>query len=146
MTLSGKKYEALKRSDFFRPLPDSDLAALAESMQIESFENGELVCSAGDVADRVFVVMSGSLNANLPGQDAPVRTMQAGDVIGEYGLFAEEVRSADVVCTTQSDLMSLDYSRFEAFLELFPNTTYALLKQTVRRLLALEKRDQKQDE
>ena len=46
--------------------------------------------------------------------------------------------SADVLCCEDSVLLSLEYVRFREFLDLFPGTTYALLDQTVQRLLAAQ--------
>jgi CRP-like cAMP-binding protein len=133
-----QKLDTLKRSDLFSKVPNSDLRALAESLRIERFKAGEKVCEHGAPADRIYIVASGELDARLPKAKSKVRTMGAGEIIGEYGLFTGQVRSADVTCRKDSVLLSLEYGRFREFLDLFPGTTYALLEQTVHRLLAAQ--------
>lgn len=135
----NEKYHALKRSVFFRDIPDSDLLALAESMSVIIFHEKETVCAAGDEADQIFLVVSGQLKVSVPGSTKEGRSLSSGDVFGEYGLFVEDVRSADVKSIGETVLLALDYERFQAFLELFPATTYALLKEAVQRLVTLEK-------
>ena len=138
--VTDDKYTTLKHSKFFGRIPESDLIALAESMSIEQFDAGEYICRVGDIADRVFVIKSGEIDILLTDKKKPIRTMVAGDVIGEYGMFTNEARSANILCKTNATLMTLEYYRFEAFLELFPNTTYELFKQTVQRLIAVEQK------
>lgn len=132
------KLTTLRHSPFFREIPEEDLSALSELMVFEYYKKGDTVCAIGEVADRIFIVSSGTLSIHLKGTKKSVRQMSVGDVIGEYGLFTEEVRTADVVCENNVVLMSLEYHRFKSFLELFPNTTYAVLRETVLRLVSLE--------
>jgi CRP-like cAMP-binding protein len=134
------KFGVLKMSEFFNRVRDADLRTLAESMNVEFFKQGDTLFRADEVADRVFVVMSGDLGVFLGKAKKPARHMGPGDVIGEYALFTGETRSATVKCTSDVVLLSLDNRRFLEFLKLFPNITIALLEQTVHRLLALEGR------
>lgn len=138
------KFGVLKMSEFFNRVRDADLRTLAESMTVEYFKKGDTLFKAGEVADRVFVVMSGELGVFLGKGRKPARLMGPGDVIGEYALFTGETRSATVTCRADAVLLSLDNGRFLEFLKLFPNITVALLEQTVHRLLACEGRASEQ--
>ena len=133
-----RKFNVLRGSTFFRKVPESDLMALAESMHVEKFREGEAVCLAGEPADRVFVVLSGTLEVRRPEGVGRPKSVVEGDLFGEYGLFADETRTADVVCSRDSTLLSLEYARFREFLELFPSTTYALLEHAVLALLSVQ--------
>ena len=42
------------------------------------------------------------------------------------------------MCRKDSELPSLECGRFREFLDVFPGTTYALLEQTVQRLMAAQ--------
>lgn len=135
---TDEKLRALNASDFFRKVPRTDLRAFAESLRVENFEKGETVCRDGEVADRIFVVASGELEVRLPKFKGRAPKVAPGEIIGEYGLFTGQIRTADVVSRTNSTLLSLEYDRFREFLDQFPDTTYALLDQTVQRLLAAQ--------
>jgi CRP-like cAMP-binding protein len=136
------KFGVLRQSEFFKKVPDQDLRTLAESMDVEVFHAGDTVFEINEIADTVFVVTSGELDVYVDADAtaAPIRSMAAGDVIGEYALFTGEYRTATVKARTDCFLLSLENSRFLEFLELFPNITVALLNQTVHRLLTCEQR------
>ena len=108
-------------------------------MHEEHFASGETVCcSAGDIGDRVYLVMSGGLDVALPGQGGcgPASSLP-GDLFGEYGMFDGGLRTATVTCREDSTrLLTLDYARFRAFLLDFPETMLSVFGTTVHRLLA----------
>lgn len=139
---TASKLDTLRTSELFRKVPHSDLRAFAESLRVEHFRANEAVCMLGDVADRIFIVASGELGIWIAGakkgSKKKVRTLGRGQLIGEYGLFTGQVRNADVLCETDAVLLSVEYDRFRDFLDLFPGTTYALLEETVHRLLAAQ--------
>ncbi len=131
---------ALSKCDLFASVAEADLSALVEVMREERFEEGETVCSAGEIGDRVYVVMSGTLEVMVAGQVKPVRQLREGDVFGEYGMFEAGERTATVRCLAAATLLTLDYSRFIAFLMTFPEAMFAIFGVTVKRLQALERK------
>ncbi len=62
-----------------------------------------------------------------------------GSVVGEYGMFGPGRRTASVVSRGPSRALALDYQRFHRFLLAFPESSLALLKLTVERLIAQRK-------
>lgn len=135
---TAEKLDTLRKSDLFKKVPSPDLRAFAESLRTERFQKDEKVCEQGDPADRIFIVASGKLEVSLPKPKRKLRMIGAGEMIGEYGLFTGQTRTASVICHENTVLLSLEYMRFREFLDLFPGTTYALLDQTVQRLLAAQ--------
>lgn len=133
-----QKLDTLRKSDLFSKVPHSDLRALAASLRVEQFTAGETVFEQGAPADRIYIIADGQLDIKLPDAKVKLRTMSVGEIIGEYGLFTGQIRTADVICRKDTLLLSLEYGRFHEFLDLFPGTTYALLEQTVNRLVAAE--------
>lgn len=138
MTLD-QRLHTLHNCEFFGGVPESDLLALAEVMHEEHFASGERVCSAGDVGDRVYLVMTGGLDVAVPGQGGSVRQLGPGDLFGEYGMFDGGLRTATVTCREDTSLLTLDYARFRAFLLDFPETMLSIFGTTVHRLLHLER-------
>jgi len=135
---TNERFFVLRSSPFFASVPDSDLTALSEALMVEAFAPGETVCEAGDAADRIFVIGKGTVTVHRDGETEAVRTMTAGALIGEYGMFTGRTRTATVRAQSELVLLSIDYDRFIEFLELFPQTAIALLRETARRLVALE--------
>lgn len=130
----------LETTEVFAAVPRADLAVLAEMMSTERYVAGASVVDAGARAELVFVVATGTLSVFLPGRPEAVRRLGAGDVIGEYGMLSEAVRTASVVADEDTILLSLDYSRFRAYLLRFPEALWVLFAGTVERLLDAERR------
>ena len=130
---------ALKACTVFANIPADELGVLAEMMTTESLRAGETLFEAGEPSDCVFVVVRGELGVFVGGSSAAVRTLGPGQLLGEYGMFQQNVRTATVRATGEALLLSLDYRRFEAFLLQFPQATLVLLGTAVTRLVELER-------
>jgi CRP-like cAMP-binding protein len=131
---------ALKVCPVFANLPGDELSLLAEVMQVEHLLAGETLFEAGDPSDRIFVVVSGQLGVRLPGRSDAVRTLDRGDLLGEYGLVLNDARTASVLAESESLLLSLDNERFRTFLLRFPAASLLLLRTAAQRLVEAERR------
>ena len=134
------RISALHRGSLFRSVPEADLFVLAESMREERFGKDDVVCVEGEVADRVFLVVKGKLSVAVADQIEQVISIGPGTLFGEYGLFDTGLRTATVTAVESSDLLSLNYDQFRAFMLQFPEAMYAILGATVEQLLASQKR------
>ena len=140
---AAQRMQAISVCPVFSGVPARDLGVLAEMMQTERLRADELLFEQGEPSDRVYVVVSGTLAGILPGRTEPVRRLGAGDLLGEYGMFADLVRTATVKAETEAVLLSLDYRRFRAFLSEFPESMFVLMSWAVHRLTALEREKSK---
>ena len=82
---------------------------------------GEAICAAGESASCVFAVQSGYIEVKLAGSDAVIAVMGPGDMVGEYGMFQPEGRTATLVAGPETEVLALDYQRFKRFLMAFPS-------------------------
>ena len=132
------KIAALSRSAVFSRLETDAARLLAEAMKTERLAAGEVLFEAGDVSDRVYLVVEGALRVTV----GPHRTraLRAGDVLGEYALFAGLIRTATVAAEAPATLLSLDYTRFRSFLTTVPGAALILLQIAIERMLELEAR------
>jgi len=137
---AAAREQVLTRSSVFAGVPRADLAMLAELMRTESFDADALVMEAGEPADCVYVVAEGTLSVHLPNSAQRIRTLRAGDVLGEYGILAGSVRTTTVRADEPVVLLSLEYERFQEYLLRFPTALWVLFEDAVRRLLAAERR------
>ena len=135
-----QRMQALRVCPVFSGVPADDLGVLAEMMQTECLDAGELLFKYGDPSDRAYVVVSGQLAILIPGRAEAARFLGPGELLGEYGMFSGLVRTAAAKAQTQTVLLSLDYRRFRAFLIHFPESMFVVLKTVVHRLIALERK------
>ncbi len=129
----------LRRSAYFQSLSEYDLATLAEAMNEEHYQPGEIVLAAGEPADRIFVVVEGTLEIRPKAANFQPIHVGPGALFGEYGMFDKGQRTATVISVGEVRLLSLDYVRFRAFLMRFPEAMWEILGTTVRQLLAMQR-------
>jgi CRP-like cAMP-binding protein len=134
---AARRERVLSESPVFEHVPAEARRIVAELMHVERFDRGEVVCEPGDPAHGVLVLASGALEVSVGGR--PVRTLRPGDVLGEYGMFGDGVRTARVVALEESVAFSLDYGPFVEVLRAHPDAMLALWRITVDRLLERER-------
>jgi|GEM_PF-2555831 len=134
----AEKIRVLSICSVFARVPPASLGTLAEMMEMERLDAAEVLFEQGEPPERIYVVASGRLKVFVPGRPEPVRTLGAGELLGEYGMFSEHGRTATVKAEIAAVLLSLDYQRFRTFLLQFPETMLVLLKTAVQRLVESE--------
>ena len=125
----------LAQCDVFREIPPAELHALATLFERVRVPVGHVLCRAGEKADRVFVVCDGDVVIQAP-NSAPLAAIGRGGLIGEFGMFKEERRTATAIVLGESTLLTLDYMLFRRFLLVYPEAALALLRVVVTRLTA----------
>ncbi len=130
------RLEALRRCQIFANVPGDQLSVLASVVDVESFGPGELILEYGEESDGVYVIARGSCEVFLPDRTAPVATMTAGQLLGEYGLFGQRRRLATVRSVDELVLLYVENEHFKSFLHQFPAAMFAMFGVTVERLVA----------
>jgi monoamine oxidase len=118
------------RSPVFETIPAGDLNVLAAIFTRLDLNDGHILCRAGEPANCIFAVLSGTLDVILPGETKAVTQKGKGDVAGEYGLFLPH-RSATLRAHGPTAVLALDYAKFRKFLMVFPESMMVLFGQSV---------------
>ena len=107
------------------------LELLLPFVKRESFKGKEPLFQKGDAADKLYYLEQGTVW--LPEVD---RTIHAGEIIGEIGVFSPfKERTASAVCTTDSTFLALDE---RTALELYysnPDFGLFMVRTIIRRFL-----------
>lgn len=122
--------ELLKKIRCFSDLDEEALAAVQQVLQPVTFEEGEHLCSEGEIGDRMFIIESGEvavLKAVEDGDPIEVTVLHRGDIAGEMGLFGQKERSATLQALSECRVWTLDYGVFEGLLEQHATVTKGLL-------------------
>ncbi|HEY6091558.1 MAG TPA: FAD-dependent oxidoreductase [Gemmatimonadales bacterium] len=125
----------LRDGEVFSVVPPNELRILATMFTAREFADGEVVFREGDDATEVFAIVEGKMDVRLS-DGWVVAQLGRGQVVGEYGMFGPGKRTETVVSCGPSKALALDYQRFHRFLLAFPESTLALLRLTVERLIA----------
>ncbi|MGE0321223.1 MAG: cyclic nucleotide-binding domain-containing protein [Polyangiaceae bacterium] len=100
---------ALSRVPLFSELDPLTLAALIQGVEFLEVLEGELVYSAGDAADRLFVVVQGEITLlSPPPKELELGRCLANEFFGELGLLSDSVRPTSAVASEDTELLVID--------------------------------------
>ena len=138
MDLSDR-IESLRRCGALASAPGHALEWLAEGALVEAFEPDQIVSAQGELASRVYVVVSGQLQILQGEAGRLISIAEAGSLFGEYAMFVQGQRTAYVVAAAPTVTLSFAPETFREFLMRAPSVTLELLQTAVRRLHRAER-------
>lgn len=97
------------------------------------YEKGEHVIRAGEVGEQAFIIIEGGADVKLPGNDEVIDTLKEGDVFGELALLFDEPRTADIIATSDLQVMTLSKEAFERMFFNDPKKTLSLVQVLAKR-------------
>jgi len=111
--------EILHRSRQLSALASEALTELARSAEPFTLAGGQTLFRQGMKADALYIVTAGQLEiaARIPGDEAAaVSTIEPGEVVGEFALLDDGLRSADVRALQDSAGLRIAKAKFLALL------------------------------
>jgi len=114
-----KSERAKKYTDFLVNVPDlkslskAELTQLAEAMEEETYEKGDVIIRQGETGDYFYIIAEGEVAVSIDG--AEKAKLEAGKYFGEKALLSEDTRAA--TCTAAARTICLSINR-EHFVEL----------------------------
>ena len=103
--------DAIKSIDLFQNLNHIEIKELAKSARCETFAPGELLIHQGETGKGLFIVIQGELLVNQTmhsGVKKILGTLHERDVFGEMSLCTGASHSADIRCTTESVIVTIE--------------------------------------
>jgi CRP-like cAMP-binding protein len=99
---------------------------------VEMYQAGETVFSAGDAGDRMYAVQSGCIDLIIGGR--VVETVSEGGVFGEMSLIDGSARSATATAREASALVPITEQRFQFLTQQTPRFALEVMRVMARRL------------
>jgi len=110
----------LNEIELFRGRKEQTLAALEQLMEKRSYKAGEKIFKRGDTGDELFLIRKGAVRIMLPlseKQSHHLGTFGQGAFFGEMAFLDGDVRSADAVAFSDTELYVLSRKTFDAVAE-----------------------------
>jgi NTE family protein len=126
------------RIPLFAHMNDAQRTALAGNLRWICLPGGQYLFKAGEVADALYVLRSGSLGV-FEGATDLIRQVSADDSVGEISLLSGEPFRYNVRALRDSELLRLDRSLFEHLIERQPRAMLEVARQAMDRLLRRER-------
>jgi CRP-like cAMP-binding protein len=121
----------LANHPFLKGLSEEHLKILDDCSMKRVFEPGEVIFREGDLANRFYLILSGSVLLESPCENEPpstIQTIKAGDVLGWSWLFPPYNWHFDARALERTEAIFLYGTRIRAKCEEQPALGYELVK------------------
>ncbi|MEP7014560.1 MAG: cyclic nucleotide-binding domain-containing protein [Verrucomicrobiota bacterium] len=142
------KYRERSLSNHLRSVPlfatvsEEFLDHLRENVELDSFNQGQIICKEGEDADAFYLIRSGVVRVSqaMPGGEIVRTYLSRGDYFGEIGLLRSIKRTATCAALDAVDVVKIPASEFSLMLEKFPDVRAQLEPVAATRLTAIKER------
>ncbi len=112
------------------------IESLASNARSISLADGDVLVEQGDAADNVYFIQSGTVTASkaTPQGEVVVGTVEAGQVIGEVTVVAGGLRTATLRASGPVEVLEIERSEFEAWLNSNPEIADSVSDQARERV------------
>jgi CRP-like cAMP-binding protein/Fe-S-cluster-containing hydrogenase component 2 len=132
----------LRSVPLFATLNDEFIEHLRQSVELVSYNQGQIICKEGEEADAFYLIRSGMVRVSqaLPGGEMVRTYLSRGDYFGEIGLLRSIKRTATCAALDAVDVVKIPASDFNDMLERFPDVRAHLEPVAEARLTAIKQR------
>lgn len=116
----------LERVPILRRLGAGALRILAIGAESYTVAEGQVLFSAGDIADCAYVVQDGSFSLDSGRPNEPEMIAGSATLLGEAALLAETIRPATAIAREPSLVLRISRAMFIKMLESFPDAALRL--------------------
>jgi CRP-like cAMP-binding protein/Pyruvate/2-oxoacid:ferredoxin oxidoreductase delta subunit len=118
----------LRGVPMFTDLAPDFIAHLKESVELQRFAPGQVICRQGDAADSFYLVRIGfvKVSENYPGGELVLAYLSRGDYFGEIGLLGGGLRTATCTALDHVELVRISDADFRQMVERFPTVRQGL--------------------
>ena len=127
----------LREIPLFSRLDDKALGNLEKAAIRRTYPKNTILISKGDKSDQLFVVLKGKLKVSITdasGKEIIMSLLGAGDYFGEMAMIDGESRSATIVTTQASEVLTISRDDFHRTLMSSPELMFELLKVLARKV------------
>ncbi len=136
--------EVFRKSLFFVPMNEEQLARLAGISEEEDYQQGEVIFNEGDPADKLYLILSGAIELQMCidvlDRMIPVDVLGPGEVVGWSTLVSPYRYTASGEARTSTRVVAVDSAALRRLAEEDPSLGYHLYRQ-VASVIAQRLRD-----
>ena len=113
--------------DVFEGLDESEIRAIVEATQRETFASGEVLCQQGEEGQSMYFIVSGRVRISVQksGESRPatLNTLGPGQHFGEMSMLNRSPRTATATAIMETDVAKLDHDNFQKLVSSIPGFT-----------------------
>jgi hypothetical protein len=125
----------LRRVELFKEIPAQELELIARLCSVVHFAPGECFISQGERSDGLYILVAGEVEVST--DDLGIIDMRKeGDVIGEIGVLANQVRSANCTAVVETTALHIRQADLWDLLERNATLSASVIRVLVPKLLS----------
>jgi NTE family protein/lysophospholipid hydrolase len=125
----------LRGVELFKEIPAQELELIARLSTVLHFTPGERFISQGDGSDGLYILVAGEVEVSK-NEVGVVNVIKAGDVIGEMGVLANQVRAANCRALVETTALHIDQTDLWDLLERSSVLSVSVIRVLVPKLLS----------
>ena len=131
-----QEVELIRRFPIFRQLQPAMQKLLCFSSDRLTYEAGQIMFRAGDVADAAYIIIDGGVDITVPTSTGAilVNQLKQNDIIGEIAIFGDVPRTATATATSQVEALRISKDMFVNVIRENPDAALELIKILAGRL------------
>ncbi len=124
----------LKSIPMFKELRIEDLSAILEIITYDTFTEDEVIMAKGESDQAFYIILEGSVGIYLNLEEAPIATVDAGEMIGELGVINNDPRTATVKAQEMVRVAVINGVEFIRLMKAHNSISFAVVQTLSRRL------------
>jgi len=131
-----EKIIVLNKVPLFSTLKTEDIYMISTIATEEAHEAGHTLFYEGDIGDRLFIIVSGSVAIlkNKEGKERHLVSLKENNVLGELSLFDAETRTATVRCEVPCIFLVIERTDMEQLAHEYPAIAFGFIKVLISRM------------
>ena len=131
-----EKIIVLNKVPLFSALKTEDIHKISNIAIEEAYESNHVLFHEGDVGDKLFIVVSGSVHIlkEKDGVETHIVTLHENDFLGELALFDAETRTATARCATSCTFLVIERDEMEQLAHEYPAIAFGFIKVLISRM------------
>ena len=132
--------EVLQATPIFAEVPPELLGRLAAQAEPMSLKAGEFLIVEGELADDLFVVVSGELHVTKRSgtSEIPLAHVGPGEIQGELAALERGKRTASVRAASDAEVLRIPYAAVRDLLSGGPDAALGIIRTVIGRLRGME--------
>lgn len=130
----------LRQDPTFATMEQADLESLASIMGYREYPKGSFVVTKNDTSSTMFLLVAGRVKVSVAspeGKELALSYLEAPSYFGEMGVVDASPRSADVIATTDIEVLTVEAKDLATVFGIQPELAIALVSTLSRRLREL---------
>lgn len=121
----------------FSNLTHEEMLEVAAITTAQTFEKGDMIYTAGDIGDKLYVLHSGRVKISrlsINGKEQVIRVVGSGEFMGELSLFSSLPMTDNAEALETSTMCVIEGAKLKELMKKYPSISFKVMEELSQRL------------